>query len=275
MPANSATVADVISVAESFWPPSGAEDWDAIGLLSGDPASPVDKLHLTVDAVPEVVDEAVDLGAQLLLAHHPLLLRGVTAIAETEFKGSVLARLIRGGCALYATHTNADVVETGTSAELAKRLGLLEVEPISALPGANTGIGRVGNLAEPMALGRLARLLAEILPPTATGVRVSGGYDQKITRVAVCAGAGDSYLDSEAVRTADVYVTSDLRHHPASAFRETAKLRSGPALIDISHWAAEWLWLDVAAEQLRSALPGVEVSVSDLRTDPWDFTIVQ
>lgn len=275
MPANSATVADVISVAQSLWPPSGAEDWDAIGLLSGDPASPVDKLHLTVDAVPEVVDEAVDLGAQLLLAHHPLLLRGVTAIAETGFKGSVLARLIRGGCALYAAHTNADVVETGTSAELAKRLGLLEVEPISALPGASTGIGRVGNLPEPMALGRLARLLAEILPPTASGVRVSGGYDQEITRVAVCAGAGDSYLDCEAVRTADVYVTSDLRHHPASAFRETAKLGNGPALIDISHWAAEWLWLDVAAEQLRSALPGVEVSVSDLRTDPWDFTIVQ
>ncbi|MCC7127470.1 MAG: Nif3-like dinuclear metal center hexameric protein, partial [Microbacteriaceae bacterium] len=79
MPANSATVADVISVAESLWPLNGAEDWDAIGLLSGDPASPVDRIHLTVDAVPEVVDEAVDLGAQLLLAHHPLLLRGVTA----------------------------------------------------------------------------------------------------------------------------------------------------------------------------------------------------
>ena len=72
---------------------------------------------------------------------------------------------------------------------------------------------------------------------------------------------------------ADVYVTSDLRHHPASEFREQAMLVGGPALIDTSHWATEWLWLDVAAEQLRHAA-GVRVTVSDLRTDPWDFAVL-
>jgi len=71
-----------------------------------------------------------------------------------------------------------------------------------------------------------------------------------------------------------VYVTSDLRHHPASEARENARLGRGPALLDISHWAAEWLWLDVAAEALRAALPEVTVTVSELRTDPWDFALV-
>ena len=279
------TVTEIARAAELLWPLSGAESWDAVGLLAGDPQAVVDHLHLCVDAVPDTAAEALSLGAGMLLAHHPLLLRGVTSVAEDRFKGAVVSTLIRGSCALYAAHTNADVVETGTSAVMARLLGLIDIVPISpsgstvelngADGGGSGGIGRIGTLAEPTTLGRLARKLAELLPATASGVRVSGEYDAPITTVALCAGAGDSYLDEPAVQAADVYITSDLRHHPASAFRETAKLSGGPALIDVSHWASEWLWLDTAAAELRTALPGVTVTVSELRTDPWDFTIVQ
>ncbi|MES2094249.1 MAG: Nif3-like dinuclear metal center hexameric protein [Actinomycetota bacterium] len=269
------TVADVCAVVERLWPIGGAESWDAPGLVSGDPAAPVRAIHLAVDAVPDVVDETVTAGADMLLVHHPLLLRGVTSIAEDRYKGVVLARLIRGGCALVAAHTNADVVETGTSAILAAHLGLLDVVPIAVGEVPSRGIGRTGRLPEPTTLGRLARQLAEILPATASGIRVSGDYDRVVETVALCGGAGDSLLAEQSVRAADVYITSDLRHHPASESRENAKVAVGPALIDVSHWASEWLWLDVAAEELRAALLGVTVTVSDLRTDPWDFTIVQ
>ncbi|HMM83647.1 MAG TPA: Nif3-like dinuclear metal center hexameric protein [Terrimesophilobacter sp.] len=272
------TVSDAVGVAERLWPTSGAEEWDAIGLLAGDRNAAVERIHLAVDAVPDTAEEAIELGAQLLLVHHPLLLRGVTSVSEDHFKGAVVSRLIRGGCALYAAHTNADAVDTGTSAVLAARLGLVDAIPFQGAEGverADSGIGRVGRLATPTTLGALARTLADVLPPTASGIRVSGAFEQTIQTVALCAGAGDSYLDDPAVQAADVYVTSDLRHHPASAFRENAKLRGGPALIDVSHWASEWLWLDTAAEELRGALEGVTVTVSDLRTDPWDFTVVQ
>ncbi len=269
------TVADVCAVVERLWPIAGAEGWDAAGLLSGDPRAVVTSIHLAVDAVPDVADEAVAAGADLLLVHHPLLLRGVTSVAEDRYKGVVLARLIRGGCALVAAHTNADVVESGTSAVLASHLGLLDTLPITSGATASRGIGRVGRLPEPTTLGRLARQLAEILPATASGIRVSGDYDRVIETVALCGGAGDSLLGEAAVLASDVYITSDLRHHPASESRENAKVGSGPALVDVSHWASEWLWLDVAAEELRAALAGVTVTVSDLRTDPWDFTIVQ
>ncbi len=269
------TVADVASAAERLWPLSGAEPWDAVGLLAGDPHSAIDHVHLCVDAVPDTADEAVALGAGMLFAHHPLLLRGVTSVAEDRFKGAVVSRLIRGGSALYAAHTNADVVATGTSAVLARLLGLRDTSPLAAGVGELAGIGRVGELAEATTLGKLARVLAELLPATASGVRVAGEYSVPITTVALCAGAGDSYLDEPSVQAADVFISSDLRHHPASAFRETAKLSGGPALIDISHWASEWLWLDTAASELREALPGVTVTVSELRTDPWDFAIVQ
>jgi dinuclear metal center YbgI/SA1388 family protein len=221
------------------------------------------------------VDEAVEAGAQLLLVHHPLLLRGVTSVAEDRYKGAVIARLIRGGCALVAAHTNADIVARGTSAVLAERLGITGMRPI--VPGSDPalGLGRVGRLPEPTTLGAFARVIGNALPATASGVRVAGDYDRPIETVAVCAGAGDSLLSHPEVIAADLYVTSDLRHHPASEAVENARTGGGPALIDVSHWASEWLWLDVAAEQLREVLPGVEIVVSELRSDPWDFAILQ
>jgi dinuclear metal center YbgI/SA1388 family protein len=269
------TLADANAAITALWPLDEAESWDAPGLLSGDPAAPVTRIHLAVDAVLETVDEAVDAGAELLLVHHPLLLRGVTSVAEDRYKGAVIARLIRGGCALVAAHTNADIVARGTSAVLAERLGVTDTRPI--VPGTDPaiGLGRVGRLAEPTTLGAFARLIAQALPATASGVRVAGEYDREIATVALCAGAGDSLLSHPEVLAADVYVTSDLRHHPASEAVENARVSGGPALIDISHWASEWLWLDVAAEQLRASLPGVEITVSELRSDPWDFAILQ
>ena len=270
------SLADVARVSHDLWPLSGAEDWDAPGLVSGDPSSRVDSILLVVDVVAETVAEAVDTGADLILAHHPLLLRGVTSVAEDRYKGALLARLIRANCGLLAAHTNADVVVDGVSDVFAQRLGLVDVRPITAGTAPGTGLGRVGRLSEPTTLGALARRLAEFVPPTATGIRASGGYSDVVETVALCGGAGDSLLREPAVQSADVYITSDLRHHPVSESREqTLAAGVGPALIDVSHWASEWLWLDVAAAQLRRALPGIRIEVSDLRTDPWDFVVTQ
>ncbi|MEQ1737422.1 MAG: Nif3-like dinuclear metal center hexameric protein [Rhodoglobus sp.] len=269
------TVADVSAAVERLWPAVGAESWDSVGLVVGELDAPVTSILLAVDAVLDTVDEAVTSGVDLLLVHHPLLLRGVTSVASDRYKGAAITRLIRGNCALLAAHTNADVVESGTSATLATALGLIDATPLVADATGRVGIGRVGRLETPTTLGRLARELADLLPATATGVRVSGDFDTAVATIALCAGAGDAYLAEPAVLAADVYITSDLRHHPASEARENARASRGPALIDVSHWASEWLWLDAAARELREQLPGVTVAVSDLRTDPWDFAVPQ
>lgn len=261
--------------AHDLWPLAGAEAWDAPGLVVGDPQAEVTAVHLAVDAVVETADEALEHGAQLLLVHHPLLLRGVTTVAEDRYKGAVIARLVRGGCGLLAAHTNADVVADGTSAVLARAIGLQNARPIA--PSASDpglGLGRVGQLPEAVTLGELARRLQGVLPATAQGVRGAGDFHAEVQRVALCAGAGDSLLGHAEVVGADVYITSDLRHHPASEARENARVAGGPALLDVSHWAAEWLWLDAAANALRTALPELTVTVSELRTDPWDFALV-
>lgn len=137
-------------------------------------------------------------------------------------------------------------------------------------PGlAGTGTGRIGTVPE-TTLREFAQSVASALPETAQGVRVAGDPDRPVRRVAVCGGAGDFLLDTVARTDADVYVTSDLRHHPASEFGE----RDGAALVDVAHWAAEWTWLPVVEARLRAALDDtVETRVSTIRTDPWQFQI--
>ncbi len=137
-------------------------------------------------------------------------------------------------------------------------------------PGTSgTGAGRIGTVAETTLLG-FAETVADALPGTAQGVRVAGDPDRVVRRVAVCGGAGDFLLD-EVLRTdADVYVTSDLRHHPTAEFTE----KGGPAVVDVAHWAAEWTWLPVVQARLAAEVGDtVETHVSTIRTDPWQFHI--
>ena len=144
-----------------------------------------------------------------------------------------------------------------------------DVVELADTGGAATGTGRIGVVA-PTTLRDFAATVAEVLPATAHGVRVAGEPDRAVRRVALCGGAGDFLLDAVRATDADVYVTSDLRHHPAAEFRE----HQGPALVDVAHWAAEWTWLPVVRARLTEELGDtVETRVSTLNTDPWQFRI--
>jgi dinuclear metal center YbgI/SA1388 family protein len=268
----SSSLRQVIDTFEKLWPTRLAEDWDVVGLVSGSLNKEISSVLLTVDVTAEVVGHAKQLGADLIFAHHPLLLKGVTTVAESNAKGSVLTELIRSGIALYSAHTNADSVESGTSAVLAQLLGLQKSMPLAPIAGSSLGIGQIGSLAKPTTLGDIAARLNDILPPTATGVRVAGLFDKQVSTVALCAGAGDSYLDLALDAGADVYITSDLRHHRAQETLELAKARGVDfALIDISHWAAEFVWLETARKELQEQLPQINFEVCDIRTDVFEF----
>lgn len=264
-------LSDLLNKCESLWPLDGAEEWDAPGLVTGNRTQSVSRVLLTVDVTNEIINEAVDGEFDVVIAHHPFLLRSVNTVAEHAPKGLALSKAIRSNLAIYAAHTNADIVENGVSDVLAKSLGLIESKP---LLGEVIGTGRVGNLPSEIKLGDFARLIAKVLPSTATGIRVAGDYEKSISRVAVCGGAGDSFIDAAIDSGADVYVTSDLRHHLTQEAREKIG-PEGMALVDVSHWASEWLWLEVAAEQLENLFPSVQFVVSQLRTDPWDFVVTQ
>ncbi|MEJ2854868.1 MULTISPECIES: Nif3-like dinuclear metal center hexameric protein [unclassified Saccharothrix] len=366
------TLGDVLAALERAYPPATAESWDAVGLVCGDRAEPVSRVLFCVDVDKSTVDEAVEVGAQLLVAHHPLLLRGVTGVPADDPKGALVHRLIRSGVALYTAHTNADAANPGVSDALAQAIGLEVTGPLTPNPGreldvlatyvplpdaakvldalhaagagsigdyrdtawtvdgvgqfrpveganpaigsvgelerlpetrieivldrrlraevikalraahpyeevafnlnevpalpSDTGIGRIGVLPEPEPLRVFAQRVADALPPTEWGVRAAGDPERPIRTVAVCGGAGDSYLAAATRAGVDAYVTSDLRHHPAG--EHVAK--GGPALVDVAHWAGEWPWCGQAAGVVRTAFGGtVDVLVSTRRTDPW------
>lgn len=378
----SPTLAQVVTLIERMYDPAWARDWDRVGLVCGDPTAPVRRVLLAVDPMTAVVDEALDWRADLIIAHHPLLLRPVHGVAATDAKGRLLHRLVRAECALYTAHTNADVAAPGVSDALARVLGLRDLHPLSAdapdpidkivtfvpedsvdllvdalakvgagevgdysrcafvasgtgtfVPGRRSmpsgghssrradvaerrvemllprarrsavvgallqvhpydqpafdvyelaawsgtrGVGRVGRLSGPTTLREFALLVAEALPASTQGVRVSGEPTATVERVAVCGGAGDSLLPVVRSSGADVFVTADLRHHHASEAREEVG-EATPYLIDVAHWSSEWPWLAGVANRLEGMLEAagtpVEVMVSGRCTDPWTFRV--
>lgn len=365
------TVADVMAILDTAYPRRLAQSWDSVGLVCGDPTHPVSRVLFAVDATAAVVDEALAWEAQLLVVHHPLLLRGVDTVAADTPKGALLHRLIRQDCALFTAHTNADSANPGVSDALAHTLGLTitgPLEPNSApaldrwevqvppdhadavltalfaagaggseqyaeaagrvaaigqfrpLPGAQptvgavgevtqvsqehlevvappskragllaalrsahpfeepafhvteqaplpagTGLGRVGALPQPESLRAFTARVRASLPGTVWGVRAAGSPEQPVRTVAVCGGSGDSLLPAVTRLGVDVYVTADLRHHPADEHLRAG----GPALIDAAHWATEFPWCAQADAVVQAAAAEVTTRVSAVRTDPW------
>lgn len=184
----------VITALEELYPPAWAESWDAVGLVCGDPDQDVDRVLFAVDPVAAVIDEALEWGAGLVVTHHPLLLRGVHSVAATTPKGRLVHRMIRNGIALHTAHTNADRADPGVSDALARAVGLTGgLRPmVPADDDPRRGLGRIGELDEPVTLREFTRRVAAGLPPTAWGVRAAGDPDRPVRTVAVCGGAGDS-----------------------------------------------------------------------------------
>ncbi|HEX7349740.1 Nif3-like dinuclear metal center hexameric protein [Brachybacterium sp.] len=269
---------EVLRVLEEAYPLSWAEPWDRVGLVLGEREASVQRVLLAVDPTVAVAREAVDLGVQLLITHHPLLLRGASFLPSDDGKGAVVTHLLRHGTALWCGHTNVDRSTRGTVGAWLRSLDLADArpllageEPAEAAHGSRRfGLGAVGTLPAPTTVGRLAASIADLVPTTARGILHTGAADREVRTVAVCPGAGDSFLESAAAADADVYITSDLRHHPALEHLESsADAAAVPALIDVPHAASEALWLPLAKELLTEALPGLEVLFSEHTTDPW------
>ncbi len=243
------TLREVLDVVERLYPPSSAQSWDRVGLVTGDPDQPVRRVHLAVDPTLAVIEEARELGADLLLTHHPLLLRGVHSVATTSAKGASVTHLVVGDVALYVAHTNADVAAEGVGEALAEACGLRSTEPLAMVE--QQPLGRVGDLAEDTTLQRLRGAAGE---PTASGCgrhpRGRPAWRPRCIGWRSLGGSGDDLFDAVRSVRADVYVTADLRHHPVLEAREEA--RGGPPyLVDAGHWASEQVWLARAERALR------------------------
>jgi dinuclear metal center YbgI/SA1388 family protein len=268
-------LSEVIAALENLWPAERAESWDAVGTVVGEPDQEVTRVLFAVDPVREIVDEAVKLGADLLVTHHPLYLRGTTTVAASHFKGRVVHTLIKNDIALHVAHTNADTADPGVSDALAGALDFRVVGPLVPDPtdtSGRRGLGRVCEVDPPMTVRELAAWVAECLPTTAQGIRVAGDPEATVRTIAVSGGSGDSLFDQVRASGVDAFLTADLRHHPVSEFIAD-RAHSPLALLDAAHWATEWPWCELAAAQLDEISDrhgwDLRVHVSRTVTDPW------
>lgn len=123
-------LADVTAFLDEIYPPTLAESWDSVGLISGDPDQAVRRIHLALDPTEATVNEAIERGADLLLTHHPLLLKGASQIPSTTSKGRILRAAIKADCAMFNAHTNADRARNGVNDALAECIGLHDTSPL-------------------------------------------------------------------------------------------------------------------------------------------------
>ena len=217
-PTEPLTLREVVAALERRYPLDTAMGWDRVGLVAGDLDQTVRRVHFAVDPTLEVVAEAVAAGADLLVSHHPLLLRGVHSVATTSAKGEILTRAIVARPGIYVgphqrRRSHAwGVRRARRRARPGRRSG--RWSPSRSQPGGS------GRLPEPVRCRDFATRIAEALPPSAGGVRVAGDPEATVQRVAVLGGSGDDRFEEVRSAGADVYVTADLRHHPVLEERE-------------------------------------------------------
>ena len=252
-------VRDIIQVIESFAPLLIQEKWDNSGLCIGSQDAEVTSVLIGLDCTPELVDEAIECGADMIVTHHPLIFSGLKKINSEDPVGETVVKAIRAGIAVYAAHTNADKVIEGVSGAMAARLSLTDVEVLDE-DGEGTGLGAVGNLPEPMDATEAIAYVKERF-----GLKVmkaSRPLTEKISRVALCGGSGGSLIGAALRSGAQLYISGDISYH--NFF--TPK---GFMLMDIGHYESEKEIVDILFSLIKKNFPTFAVRITqNLNSNP-------
>ena len=256
-------IARLLNEIEAFAPLGLALDWDNVGLLVGNRNRDAKRVLISLDLSPNTLEHAIQTGADLILTHHPVWLRGTKSIIDP-----MMLRLIEHKIALISLHTNFDVAEHSVNHALAEALGLIPVQHLSSETGLGSGtedspygLGLICKSAEDFSLGELAKLTKEKLGIPTLRYYLAGKTDaDKVPRIALCGGAGASMIKL-AETSADVLITGDIGYHYL--------LESGIPIIDAGHFYTEYPSLQILLAKMLEL--GLEASV--LPIDQHEFVI--
>jgi len=243
---------DIINVIESFAPLSIQENWDNSGLCVGSEDDEVTSVLLGLDCTPELVDEAVECGADMIVTHHPLIFSGLKKISPDDQVGAAVIKAIKAGISIYAAHTSADKVIAGVSGAMASRLGLVNVSILDE-DGEGTGLGVVGDLPQPVTAAEAVTLVKERFGLKA--LRSSRPVEGMISRVAMCGGSGGSLIKAAMASGAQLYLSGDISYHNFFT-------REGFMIMDIGHYESEIEIVDILFSLLRKNFPTFAVRIT-------------
>ena len=245
-------VKDVIRVIEDFAPLSLQEKWDNSGLCVGSPDDQVTGILFGLDCTPELVDEAVACGADMIVTHHPLIFSGLKKISSDDLVGLAVIKAVKAGISIYAAHTNADKVLAGVSGAMAARLGLVNVRILDE-DGEGTGLGVVGDLPEPLNASQAIELVKERF--SLEVVRTSRPVEGDIKTVAMCGGSGGSLIGAAKAAGAQLYISGDISYH--NFFTQ-----EGFMLMDIGHYESEIEIVEILFSLITKNFPTFAVRIT-------------
>lgn len=253
-------VKDVLDYLWTIAPEEGKEPWDNVGLLVGREGAKVSRILLALDITPTVIEEAIDMGAELIVAHHPLIWDTYRHVTDTVFQQEKVLRLIENGIAAICMHTNLDEAMDGVDDTLVETLGLSAVCHL-----AEDKVGHICLLEEPVSLKEYLPVVKEKL--SANGLRfVDAG--KTVYKVATGCGACGDYLLDAVKAGCDTFITADIKHN---VFLDA--LGMGINLIDAGHFSTENPIIPKLHKKLTAIFTDLDIYISKTMVQPEQFFV--
>lgn len=256
------TIAEIIGEIERVAPLRLQESYDNCGLLVGNPDAPCTGALLCLDVTPEIVNEAVETGCNLIIAHHPVIFKPLKSLRGDSLVEQTVIEAIRNNVAVYASHTAMDNAPEGVSAKMAGMLGMQEcsiLAPQQQMPGCGSGV--IGNLPEKMSATDFIEYVKETF--TAQVARCSRFPNNvEIEKVAVCGGSGAFLIEDAIARKADAIVTSDIKYH------DFADCNNRILLVDIGHFETELCITSIFYDIISKKFPNFALRYAEKAINP-------
>jgi len=258
------TVQMVAEAVSRLAPRRLAEEWDNPGLLVGEPSTEVKKILVCLDVLDESISQAIELDAQIIVAHHPLIFHAIKNVRADLPLGKKISRLIKNDLAVFAAHTNLDIAVGGVNDILAEKIGLVDVKNFG---DEEFSMGRIGTLETTMTAENFACHVKKVL--NADNVRLVSAGDFPIKKVGLCGGAGAEFIQKAKFFGAQAFVTGDVKYHEAQA-----AIENGIHVVDAGHFATEFPIVHVLADYLRGELKSFDVEIFEDTTAKDFFTTI-
>jgi dinuclear metal center YbgI/SA1388 family protein len=256
-------VSNITEFLESIAPLHLQEGYDNAGLIVGNPEQEVTSCLVSLDTTPEVIQEAIDQGHNMVVAHHPIVFKGLKKINGKNYVERAVIKAIKHDIAIYASHTNLDnVLQNGVNERMAQRLGLqgLRILAIKEKDQPQIGSGVIGELPDQMEETEFLAFVRERMKTEV--IRHTRLLHKPITKVAVCGGAGSFLLESAKAEEADVYITGDFKYH--EFFDADGQI----IILDIGHFESEQFTIDLLAELITDNFSNFAAHCTKILTNP-------
>ncbi len=254
------SIKNITDCLEEIAPLSWQESYDNAGLILGNPDMDCTGVMVCLDIMPEIVDEAIEKGCNMILSHHPFIFFGVKKITYGSNIDTILRKAMKKDIAVYASHTNMDSSSTGVNYMLAKKIGLTNIQRLqysTIEDKAYLGCGAIGELDKELSGEEFLNIVKEKL--SLKSIRYFGNLKKKIKKVGLCGGAGAEFVKDAMKNNCDCYLTGDIKYHN---FLETEEKI---LLADIGHFESEQFILQRFQEIVKEKFPTLPTFLTDYK----------